>query len=263
MKCWHTVPPYNLMRLCTDPLLRSYLIMEYVEAGDLFEYINQNGKLKEDLAMFIFRQMMSALQYCHSMNICHRDLKPENILLKNDGTIKIADFGMAALAQGPGHQLRTSCGSPHYACPELLKARPYRGDKADIWSMGVILFAMLGARLPFDEEDMNIMLSKAKKGIYQMPLFFSDDAKDLVHRILQTNPDVRISMKEMWKHPLIWKYGWVDHIEGLEELPNIREGRKATPVDPQLLDPQILRQLQSMWHAIPERELISKLVNGE
>lgn len=243
----------------------SYLILEYVENGDLFTYVSQNGALTEEASVFVFRQMMSAVQYCHAYNICHRDLKPENILLKADGQIKIADFGMAALHQGPRYHLQTSCGSPHYAAPELLKARPYRGDKADIWSMGVILFVMLAGRLPFDEDDMGLMLAKAKKGIYTMPSAFSPDAKDLVHRILQIEPDVRISMNKMWQHPLIWKYGYLDDLgsNGTDGQGQGGRGTQVTPLDLASIDTQIFRQLRSMWHTLREDDLAAKLVSNE
>ncbi|EFW99101.1 serine/threonine-protein kinase [Grosmannia clavigera kw1407] len=242
-----------------------YLIMEFVENGDLFTYINCNGALTEESSLFVFRQMMNAVQYCHTYNICHRDLKPENILLKADGQIKIADFGMAALHQGPRYHLQTSCGSPHYAAPELLKARPYRGEKADIWSMGVILFVMLAGRLPFDESDLGYMLAKAKKGIYTMPAHFSPEAKDLVHRILQVEPEVRISMNEMWQHPLVWKYGYLDEF-GSHRADGRGAGNRGThmrPLDLTTIDTQIFRQLHSMWHTLREDELAGKLVSNE
>jgi len=238
----------------------SYLILEYVEGGDLFEFINTHGPLTEHDAIYVFRQMMCAMEYCHSYNICHRDLKPENILLKPDGTVKICDFGMGALHQAPEEKLQTSCGSPHYAAPEVLRNRPYRGDRSDIWSMGVILFAMLAARLPFDEPDLRAMISKAKRGIYMMPKTFSDDARDLVDRILQVNPVERITMFEMWDHPLIKKFDTVPGFDGQREQPaHIRSGDRSRPLDPRDVDPQILRQLRAMWHTFDEDVLIHKL----
>lgn len=239
--------------------------MEYVDNGDLFTYVSCNGALTEESSLYVFRQMMNAVQYCHTYNICHRDLKPENILLKADGQIKIADFGMAALHQGPRYHLQTSCGSPHYAAPELLKARPYRGEKADIWSMGVILFVMLAGRLPFDENDLGYMLAKAKKGIYTMPDHFSPEAKDLVHRILQVEPDVRISMNEMWQHPLVWKYGYLDEFGSnrADGRGSESRGTHMRPLDLTTIDTQIFRQLRSMWHTLRDDELAGKLVSNE
>ena len=246
------------------PNSHSYLVLEFVEHGDLFEFINKNGPLTEEQAIFVFRQLMSAIDYCHSYNICHRDLKPENILLKADGQVKIADFGMAALHQGPNHQLRTACGSPHYAAPELLRLHNYRGDKADIWSLGVILFAMLAARLPFNDENLSVMLAKVRKGIYDMPAHFSREAKDLIHRILQTDPSIRISMKEMWQHPLVWKYGYLDDLGGNKgQPPDVRMGKQRTPLDLAHIDDQIFRQLRSMWHALPEKDLAAKLISND
>ncbi|KAL1883403.1 hypothetical protein VTK73DRAFT_8970 [Phialemonium thermophilum] len=241
-----------------------YLVLEYVEKGDLFEFINWQGRLREEEAIFYFRQMMSAIQYCHSLNICHRDLKPENILLTSDGQVKIADFGMAALHQSPTHQLRTACGSPHYAAPELLKQRMYKGESADIWSMGVILFAMLAGRLPFDEPEIHVMLAKAKMGDYEMPSYLSADAKDLIHRILQVEPHRRISMAQMWKHPLIRKYDYLDDLNANGgQPPDIRRDAQLKPLDEEDIDPQILRQLRSVWHAFSEEQLKEKLLSNK
>lgn len=241
------------------------MILEYVERGDLFDFISKHGPMPEEEAIFVFRQIMSALEYCHSYGICHRDLKPENILLKSNGQVKIADFGMAALHQGPRTPLWTFCGSPHYAAPELLREKAYRGEKSDIWSMGVILFAMMAARLPFDDEDMNLMFAKARKAIYHMPSFFSDEAKDLIHRLLQVDPRKRLSMRQMWQHPVVWKYGYLDELggEGIPEVPNPRTRQEIKPLDLCDIDPQILRPIQSMWHTLSEDELVKKLISDE
>ncbi|KAK3489435.1 uncharacterized protein B0T23DRAFT_321709 [Neurospora hispaniola] len=237
-----------------------YLVTEYVEKGDLFDFINWNGSLNEEEAIFYYRQIMSALEYCHSFNICHRDLKPENILLKADGQIKIADFGMAALHQEPTHHLKTACGSPHYAAPELLKHQPYKGSAVDIWAMGVILFAMLAGRLPFDDSDMDTMLQRARKGYYKMPNELSREAKDLIRKILVVNPLQRITMKQMWKHPLIKKYDYVDDYQQSDGQPqDVLRNADIGPIPEKEVDPQILRQLKAMWHAYSEAQIKEKL----
>ncbi|KAK3500662.1 hypothetical protein B0T13DRAFT_398565 [Neurospora crassa] len=237
-----------------------YLVTEYVEKGDLFDFINWNGSLNEEEAIFYYRQIMSALEYCHSFNICHRDLKPENILLKADGQIKIADFGMAALHQEPTHHLKTACGSPHYAAPELLKHQPYKGSAVDIWAMGVILFAMLAGRLPFDDSDMDAMLQRARKGYYKMPSELSREAKDLIRKILVVNPLQRITMKQMWKHPLIKKYDYVDDYQQSDGQPqDVLRNADIGPIPEKEVDPQILRQLKAMWHAFSEAQIKEKL----
>ncbi|KXJ94003.1 kinase-like domain-containing protein [Microdochium bolleyi] len=256
----------NIMKLYDIWENRSeiYLVLEFVERGDLFEYINSHGPIPEDETVFYFRQMLSALEYCHSFNICHRDLKPENILLKENGQIKIADFGMAAIQQGPNHMLRTSCGSPHYAAPELVSRRKYRGDKVDVWSLGVILYAMLCARLPFDDPDIPRLLAKATKGVYEMPGWLSHSAQDLIRRMLQVDPKDRISIRKIWKHPLVVKYAHFDRFdENGGQIQSIPKAVQCRPVAPEEVDLQTLRQLKSMWHTFPERELHLKLISPE
>ncbi|KAI1069704.1 hypothetical protein LB507_008482 [Fusarium sp. FIESC RH6] len=241
-----------------------YLILEYIDQGDLFTFINLKGRLSEEVSVYFFRQIISAISYCHSFNICHRDLKPENILISANLQIKIADFGMAALHQTDTHQLATACGSPHYAAPELLKNRQYRGDKADIWSMGVILFAMLTATLPFDDPDLRVMMNRTKKGQYEMPSFLSPEAEDLIRRMLQVNPERRITLKEIWRHPLVRKYAYLDNLNDLNsQPPDIRKGFQYTPVPIKEVDAQLVRQLRSMWHMFSDNDLKLKLTCDE
>lgn len=230
----------------TDNRINSYIVLEYCQSRDMFSWINKYGPLSEHDAIYVFRQMMCAMEYCHSFNICHRDLKPENILLSEDGEVKIIDFGMAALHQN-GQKLQTACGSPHYAAPELLKSKTYRGDKADIWSMGVILFAMLAQRLPFDDPHMPTMLSMSKKGIYTMPEHLSWDAQDLIQCILTTDPDMRISISAMWEHPLIKRYDDQPGFEHTRRVAIDTEARaKDAPINSRDIDPQVLRQLRAL-----------------
>ena len=208
--------------------------------------------------------MMSAISNCHSFNICHRDLKPENILIAKGGSIKIADFSMAALHQHETHNLETACGSPHYAAPELLSHRPYKGDKADIWSLGCILYAMLASSLPFDHHDHNTMLDLVRCGEYTMPEFLSVEAKDLIRRLLQVNPKRRITMKEMWRHPLILKYSYMDDCEEAEgRSATIRDAFRYEAHRLADLDPQLLRQMQSLWHFFSKEDLIERLTSTE
>ncbi|KAK0729778.1 hypothetical protein B0H67DRAFT_547866 [Lasiosphaeris hirsuta] len=237
-----------------------YIVTDYIEKGDMFNFINKIGRLREEEAMYYFRQMMSALEYCHFLNICHRDLKPENILLKADGTVKIADFGMAALQQSPAHQLRTACGSPHYAAPELLRQQYYKGSAVDIWSLGVILFAMLAGHLPFDDPDQKVMLAKAKRAQYKMPQGLSPEAQDLIRRILVHQPSTRITMEEMWKHPLVTKYNNLDslHLRG-DHVQNVLRNTHIPPIPEWQIDRQIYRQLSSLWHSFSESDLKTKL----
>lgn len=246
-----------------NPATGSYIILEFCESRDMFSWINNFGPLSEHDAIYVFRQMMCAMEYCHSFNICHRDLKPENILLSEMGEVKIIDFGMAALHQND-QKLRTPCGSPHYAAPEVLKYKTYRGEKADVWSMGVILFAMLSQRLPFDDPHLPTMLSLSKRGIYTMPNEFTAEEQDLIRRILVTRPDRRISIQEMWEHPLIKKYDSQPGFENTRRQPiDVKARSRDAPISSRDIDPQILRQLRAMWHSLDVKNIKAKLTSKE
>ncbi|CAE6425105.1 unnamed protein product [Rhizoctonia solani] len=169
-----------------------YLALEYVQGGELFDYIVSRGRLPESEALFYFKQIIYGLDYCHRFNISHRDLKPENILLDKNMNVKIADFGMAALEVANG-MLETSCGSPHYASPEIVAGQAYHGASSDIWSCGVVLFALLTSRLPFDHPDIRVLLKKVKVGKYEMQEDISPLARDLLRRMLV--------IRQIFKHP--------------------------------------------------------------
>ncbi|KAI0676553.1 kinase-like domain-containing protein [Trametes maxima] len=182
-----------------------YLILEYVEGGELFDFLVNRGRLPPLEALAYFKQIIYGLNYAHTFSIIHRDLKPENILIHslNPPLIKIADWGMAAFAP-PTLQLETSCGSPHYASPEIVNGHKYTGTATDIWSCGVILYALLTGRLPFDDKNVRTLLTKVKVGKYDMPSFVDPLAKDLLSRMLVVDVNKRISMSEILAHP------WLD-----------------------------------------------------
>ncbi|KAI0458434.1 hypothetical protein F5B21DRAFT_500331 [Xylaria acuta] len=242
-----------------------YLVLEYMDGGDMFSYINAYGPLPEFEMVGYLRQILTALEYVHSFNICHRDLKPENILMKSNGVVKIADFGMAAIQQSPTHALRTSCGSPHYAAPELIARTRYQGDKVDIWSMGCLLYATLCRRLPFDDPDGNVprLLAKAKKGVYSVPDFLSREARDLIAKMLTVDPVKRIPIRKIWQHPLVRKYDDLDDLNDGNQVLESRASDRSKPVPPEELDLQILRQLKSMWHTFSEKQIAMQLTNTQ
>lgn len=243
-----------------------YLVLEYVEGGELFDYVSSNGALPEEEAVRLFRQIISGLSHCHQFNICHRDLKPENILLDTNRNVKLADFGMAAL-QPNGKWLNTSCGSPHYAAPEIITGHQYHGNKADIWSVGIILFAMLNGFLPFDGGDLNTTLRLVKKGEYYLPPTLSVEASDLIQRILQKRPDRRITMDEIWKHPLLRKYemyhaSLMTHgiLPGPTCAISVELQKKAIKAQEDV-DIEILRSLSVLWHGEQYDELVKRLMD--
>lgn len=177
-----------------------YVILEYVPNGELFEMISDKGMLPEAEARKYFHQIIYALDYIHSFGVAHRDLKPENILLDADNNIKLVDFGLSNIMK-EGRALKTSCGSPNYAAPEVINGKSYDGSQIDVWSCGVILYAMLFGELPFDEENINTMFKYIKEAKYFMKGVASIEAKDLLNRMIQPNPFRRITITEVLTHP--------------------------------------------------------------
>ncbi|ESK87788.1 camk camkl gin4 protein kinase [Moniliophthora roreri MCA 2997] len=207
----------TMMKLMNHPnILRIYdvyegakelfLVLEYVEGGELFDLLVNKGRLPPADAQAFFKQIIHGLNYAHTFSIIHRDLKPENILIAslNPPLIKIADWGMAAFAP-PSLQLETSCGSPHYASPEIVNGDKYQGNATDIWSCGVILFALLTGRLPFDDKNVKALLAKVKSGKYDMPAYIDPQAKDLLSRMLVVDSSMRITIPEILRHPWLLK----------------------------------------------------------
>eukprot|EP00930_Biecheleria_cincta_P043964 TRINITY_DN30166_c0_g1_i1.p1 TRINITY_DN30166_c0_g1~~TRINITY_DN30166_c0_g1_i1.p1 ORF type:complete len:360 (-),score=57.65 TRINITY_DN30166_c0_g1_i1:167-1204(-) len=183
-----------------DDAGRVVVVLEHAEGGELFELIVNNNRLAEAEARRLFQQIISAVDFCHRSGVCHRDLKPENILLDSDWNVKLADFGLAARMKDD-EMLTDSCGSLNYAAPELFtKGCSYNGAGVDIWSCGVVLYAMLTGTLPFDASSPESIVKLIKKGRYALPGFLSQDAKDLLTQLLVIDPKSRISMSEIKTH---------------------------------------------------------------
>lgn len=178
-----------------------YFAMELVRGGELFSRIAKHGRLKEDCARNYFRQLVSAVDFCHGRGVYHRDLKPENLLLDEQGNLKVADFGLSAIA-GPDGLLHTTCGTPAYVAPEVVgKKGGYDGAKADMWSCGVILYVLLAGFLPFQDDNLVVMYRKIVKGDFRCPPWFSSDARRLVTRLLDPNPATRYTAAKIVESP--------------------------------------------------------------
>ena len=173
--------------------------MEYACGGELFEYIVKQKKIREKEACKFFQQLVAGVEYINKLNVVHRDLKPENLLLDHKQNIKIVDFGLSNTYK-VGELLKTACGSPCYAAPEMIAGKKYEGLKADLWSCGVILFAMICGYLPFEDSNTNTLYKKILAGDYLFPKFISNDARDLIKSVLNVNPDNRFSIEEIRKH---------------------------------------------------------------
>ncbi|KAL1407107.1 serine/threonine-protein kinase gin4 [Vanrija albida] len=238
-----------------------YLIMEYVPGGELFDYLVRRGRLPQSEALHYFQQIIFAVDYCHRFNICHRDLKPENLLLDQDKNIKVADFGMAAW-QADERMLETSCGSPHYASPEIVAGKAYNGSASDIWSCGIILFALLTGRLPFDDDNIRTLLQKVKVGHFEMPDDIVGPARDLLFRMLEKDPEQRISMAEIVSHPFFLSRP--PRLTGSRELPAPPAlADMARPVAAHEIDPDILSNLKTLWHGASEGEIYAALMSPD
>ncbi|XBW35562.1 hypothetical protein QEN19_001137 [Hanseniaspora menglaensis] len=174
------------------------MVMEYA-SNELFDYIIQREKLPENEGRRFFQQIISAIEYCHRLKIVHRDLKPENLLLDEKLNVKIADFGLSNIMQD-GNFLKTSCGSPNYASPEVISGKLYAGPEVDVWSCGVILYVMLCRRLPFDDESIPVLFKNISNGVYTLPPFLSEGAVDLIKKMLIVNPLNRITIDEIFEH---------------------------------------------------------------
>uniref|UniRef100_A0A3Q4HCU4 BR serine/threonine kinase 2 n=1 Tax=Neolamprologus brichardi TaxID=32507 RepID=A0A3Q4HCU4_NEOBR len=170
-----------------------YLVLEHVSGGELFDYLVKKGRLTPKEARKFFRQIISALDFCHSHSICHRDLKPENLLLDEKNNIRIADFGMASLQVGDS-LLETSCGSSLCVSACVHQGEKYDGRKADAWSCGVILFALLVGALPFDDDNLRNLLEKVKLGVFHMPHFIPPDCQNLLRGMIEVDPIKRLTV---------------------------------------------------------------------
>ncbi|XP_073792059.1 serine/threonine-protein kinase MARK2 isoform X29 [Danio rerio] len=189
-----------------------YLVMEYASGGEVFDYLVAHGRMKEKEARAKFRQIVSAVQYCHQKCIVHRDLKAENLLLDADMNIKIADFGFSNEFT-LGNKLDTFCGSPPYAAPELFQGKKYDGPEVDVWSLGVILYTLVSGSLPFDGQNLKELRERVLRGKYRIPFYMSTDCENLLKKFLVLNPTKRGSLEQQ-----IMKDRWMNVGHEDEEL---------------------------------------------
>nr|XP_032825331.1 maternal embryonic leucine zipper kinase isoform X2 [Petromyzon marinus] len=186
-----------------------FMVLEYCPGGELFDYIIARDRLPEEEARVFFRQIVSAIAYVHSQGFAHRDLKPENLLIDENHNLKLIDFGLCARPKGGlDCHLETCCGSPAYAAPELIQGKPYCGSEADLWSMGVLLYALLCGFLPFDDDNVMALYRKIQRGKYEIPKWLSRESITLLDQLLQVDPTRRLAVRHLLGHPwLMSGYG--------------------------------------------------------
>ncbi|XP_051234738.1 serine/threonine-protein kinase BRSK2-like isoform X10 [Dicentrarchus labrax] len=235
-----------------------YLVLEHVSGGELFDYLVKKGRLTPKEARKFFRQIISALDFCHSHSICHRDLKPENLLLDEKNNIRIADFGMASLQVGDS-LLETSCGSPHYACPEVIRGEKYDGRKADAWSCGVILFALLVGALPFDDDNLRNLLEKVKLGVFHMPHFIPPDCQNLLRGMIEVDATKRLTLEQIQKHT--WYLAGKNEPEPEQPVPRKVAIRMLAAAEE--IDPDVLESMHSLGCFRDKEKLTKDLLSEE
>ncbi|MQL75453.1 hypothetical protein Taro_007828 [Colocasia esculenta] len=214
-----------------------YFVMEYVRGGELFGRVAK-GRLREETARKYFQQLMSAVAFCHARGVYHRDLKPENLLLDENGDLKVTDFGLSAISE----QIRqdglfhTFCGTPAYVAPEVLARKGYDAAKVDIWSCGVILFVLMAGYLPFHDQNVMAMYRKIYKGEFRCPRWFSPELIRLLTRVLDTNPETRISIPEIMENRWFKKgfrhirfYVENDRVYNVDDIDAVEEADSVAP----------------------------------
>lgn len=233
-----------------------YMVFEYIDGGQMLDYIIAHGRLRERAARKFARQIGSALDYCHHNNIVHRDLKIENILISNNGNIKIIDFGLSNL-YSPLRHLSTFCGSLYFAAPELLNAKLYTGPEVDVWSFGIVLYVLVCGKVPFDDQSMPALHAKIKRGLAEYPAWLSNDCKSLLQRMLNTNPQERATLAEVLSHPWMTK--------GFDGRPPESHIIHREPLRAEDLDMSVIQRMQGFTFGTPEEihESLVKILNSE
>jgi calcium/calmodulin-dependent protein kinase I len=203
-----------------------YLVMEIMEGGDVFDRFAAKITYSEKEARDVCRVLFDALDYCHSRNIVHRDLKPENLLLvsrNSDLDVKIGDFGFAKRTPSESGGLKTQCGTPMYVAPEILRCVPY-GTEIDMWSMGVIVYILLGGYAPFRDNDKRILFERIKQGQFTFhPEYWdhiSDEAKGMVSELLEVDPQRRLTAADALNSP------WMNQVQSLDLTQTLPQFRK-------------------------------------
>lgn len=184
--------------------LNYYIIIEFCPNGELFGRIVSNKKLSEDEARIFFSQILNGLVYIHSVNVAHRDLKPENILIDENGRAKISDFGLSKFI-GQDGVVKTSCGSPVYVSPEVISGKPYDPKKSDMWSAGVILYAMVTGQLPWTKRNKIQLYEQIKKAQFPIPKELSEDCVDLIKSLMNLDINNRLTAKQALQHKFMTK----------------------------------------------------------
>ncbi|XP_072033828.1 serine/threonine-protein kinase SIK3-like isoform X2 [Amphiura filiformis] len=237
-----------------------YLVTEYASGGEIFDHLISHGRMTEREARSKFKQIVAAVHYCHSKKVVHRDLKAENLLLDANKNVKIADFGFCNFFRH-GELLKTWCGSPPYAAPELFEGKEYYGPKADVWSLGVVLYVLVSGALPFDGPTLHLLRTRVLSGHFRVPFFMSQDCEQLIRHMLVLDPVRRYNTEQILNHP--WtKMGEpdpaFDHM--MEEYNNqsLENGEDDDPINE-----AIVQQIENIGLDLVNRDMIIQSLKGD
>lgn len=242
-----------------------YIVMEYSDGGELFDYIVHHGRLKEKEACRFFHMLMNGVDYCHKHFVIHRDLKPENLLLNSHRQLKIIDFGLSNRIK-PGGMLKTACGSPCYAAPEMIEGKMYAGQASDIWSCGVILFALVCGYLPFEDQNTQALYQKILHARYRCPPTLSAECRHLIGKILNTDPTKRYTIEQIRQHPWYTENFPKDTVEEIVVKPIVQIASSDPSAPPQtmeldslesVIDESVVSELQKL--GFPRENTISSI----
>ena len=254
----HITRLYDVVRTKHDIVI----VMEYVSGGELFDYISRKGRLDEPTSQGLFQQLTAAVAYCHRYRVTHRDIKPENIMVEHGShSVKLSDFGLSSITHD-GRFFETSCGTPNYASPEVVGGRLYGGPEADVWSCGVVLYAMLCGSLPFDDSNIGLLFKKIQTADYTMPSHVSPQAQDLLRRILVVNPLERATMEQVMQHPWLRphfpRYLLSLHYEAVIDTTRFAKTYYLTE---EMLDEEVVNVIASRFHISPQE--VASIVMAE
>ena len=202
------------------------MVMEYSGGGDLLQYVKKRKRLNEQSSKAIFKQILYALGHCHCRSVLHRDIKLDNVLMDGEGGVKLCDFGVSRMVK-KGHTIQEQCGTPAYLAPEIIIDKGYQGFSADIWSLGVLLYAMVQGTVPFKASNITDLHKLILAGEFDFPVdSVSAEVKDLVRRMLVLDPAKRISIPQMLNHPWVAdvEKGFGDSEDGEDEEHDLKVG---------------------------------------
>ncbi|KXT13126.1 hypothetical protein AC579_5625 [Pseudocercospora musae] len=213
-----------------------WLVLEYCPGDELYNYLLNHGRMEPAKVQKIFTQLLGAVSYVHAKGCVHRDLKLENILFDKHENVKLVDFGFTREYSGSTSYLQTWCGTVCYSAPEMLKGEKYAGERVDVWSLGIILFALLAGELPFDDDDDSVTKAKILKEDPVYPDYFPEPAKDLIKKLLSKRPFLRPSLADILRDP------WLsEHAPQQQEILKLQQ---PAPFSTQL-EKDVLQRLRS------------------